>query len=806
MKEFLEHISQNKNFLMFVTSIIYILGLFAYFTGNAIAYCSVVSILAIIAIIKDYFSPKLVLFWMFIFFLAFFNASLRIKDSDMLFKIAPTSADIYGQIVSIPNVGKNGTLKFFFDVDKINYQGKTLNIKKNKTLVNIKNYTNIEKPNIGEYYRINGELQQPFKASNPSQFSYGNYLRNFNAYTLFYTRDGNYSIIHKQLSIKWKILQSLNNSRNSIIKSHSQFLKSPNLEILGGIVFGDDAIAPPDYIRTTFINSGLLHILAASGMNVAFIYGFLYFFLRKLRVPYKISVLSGIAVVVLYSLMTGLGASVVRAAIMLIFILIGKLINRDTNSISLLSFVALLMLLYNPAYINDVGFQLSFIVTFGLLLSTNIIMSYTKSVPAWLAGAIVIPVIAQIWVIPIQMFYFNNVSLYSVFSNVFTLPFLSIISFGGFVSSVFALIKPIATQVCFVSDLALNPLLTILVWISTFFSNLPHSLLITTHPSVLQVIIYYSILVLGMYLLKTQFENKKLFKFVLVLAVILLVSTINIPNHNLEVISFAVQEGDAFLLKTPQNKYIIIDTGRNGFRSADSTAKIVILKYMRDRGIKNIDSMVLTHFDSDHAGGAVDLMDGVNIKNIYVNSLSDKSKIAHKIYKTAKRNKNTKILLVKGYENIYNLDGLTINLDRAYVKKQRHITSVDNENSIITIVKYNKFKMLFTGDLGTIGFYKMKKDIPQNITVLKVPHHGAKDVLNRNIVRYLSPKISVVSVGPNHYGHPNGLTLKLLQKSKIYRTDRQNSIKIIVTKKDYSVETFDSQKHEYKKDFEGKNF
>src|SRR5574344_450968 len=331
MKEFFEQISQNKNVLMFITSIIYILGLFAFFTQNAIAFCLIITTLAIIAILKDYFSPKLILFWILMFFIAYFNANFRIKTSDELFKLTPTDATITGQIVSIPNICKNNTLKFFFCVDKISYQGKTQNIKNNKTLVNIKNYNFSTKPNIGDHYKINGYLKQPYKVSNPSQFSYGDYLRNFDTYTLCYSEIGNYSIIPTQLSLKWKVLQSLNNSRNEIIKAHSKFLHTPNLEILGGIVFGDDAIAPPDYIRTTFINSGLLHILAASGMNVAFIYGFLYFFLRKLRVPYKISVLSGIAVVILYSFMTGMGASVVRAAIMLIFILLGKLINRDTN-------------------------------------------------------------------------------------------------------------------------------------------------------------------------------------------------------------------------------------------------------------------------------------------------------------------------------------------------------------------------------------------------------------------------------------------------------------------------------------------
>ena len=494
MKEMLKSLSQNKNFLMFITSIVYILGLFAYFNNQQIIFCATISIIGIILIIKDCFPTKLILIWLLMFYFAFFNAQLRIKNSDDLLMLAPQKSVIEGQIVSIPNIAKGNTLKFFLNVNKIKYDDKTIKIPNNKTLVSIRYQGEIKnKPLIGNYYSLKGKLVPPFRSTNPSQFSYANYLRNFQTYTVFYSKENSYHLIPAQLSLKWKLIQGLNNSRISILDSHSKYLKSPNIEILGGVVFGDDAIAPPDYIKTTFINSGLLHILAASGMNVAFIYGFLFFFLRKLRVPYKISVSAGIFVIILYSLMTGLGPSVIRAAIMLIFILLGKLIDRDAHSISLLAFVALLMLIYNPAFINDVGFQLSFIVTFGLLLCTNIVMEYFKFMPNWLSGAIFVPLIAQVWVIPIQMFYFNNISLYSVFANILTVPFLSVISFGGFVSSVLALIKPLSDIVCRVFDFVLNPLLNVLVWISNFFSGLPHSLFITTHPSILQVILYYLI-------------------------------------------------------------------------------------------------------------------------------------------------------------------------------------------------------------------------------------------------------------------------------------------------------------------------
>ena len=789
-KDNIKDIAQNKNFLMFITSITYILGLFSYFNNCPIILCVLISSILILLFLKDYFNWKILLLWLFMFYFGFFNASFRIKNSDELCSYAPQKVEIIGQVVSIPNISKQDTVRFFFNVSSINLNNNIISIPNNKTLVSLK-YDNeiIKKPLIGNTYSIKGKLIQPFQSTNPSQFSYGDYLRNFKSYTVFYANSDDYYLIPSQLSLKWKFIQKLNDSRIGILEAHSKYLKSPNLEILGGVVFGDDAIAPPDYIKTTFINSGLLHILAASGMNVAFIYGFLYFFLRRLNVPYKISIVLGICVVILYSLMTGLGPSVIRAAVMLIFILLGKLIDRDAHSISLLSFVALLMLLYNPAFINDVGFQLSFIVTFGLLLSTTIVMNYMQKVPAFISGAIMIPLIAQVWVIPIQMFYFNTISSYSIFANILSVPFLSVISFGGFVSSVFALFRPIADFVCMVFDFVLNPMLNILVWISNFFANLPHSLIITTHPSMFQVLIYYAILMLFVYLLKVKFVDAKLVKIFCILLLILGLSTINIPNNNLEIIAFDVQNGDAFLLKTPQNKYVMIDTGKAGYRGSSSKAKMIILKYLRDKGIKNIDSLILTHFDSDHAGGAIDLINELKIKNIYVNSLNDKSNIAKNIYKNSHH--NNIIEINKKYKAIEEPNFL-IELNRAVISE--NTKNYDNESSILALVKYNNFSMLFTGDAGVIAFNKLRKELPSNITVLKVGHHGANDVVNDSMVNYLNPKISLISVGPNVYGHPNALTLKYLKNTKIYRTDLQHAIKFIVSKDNYKIQTYSSNK------------
>ena len=780
LRQILNFTVQNKNFVMLITALIYIAGIFSYFTNLSILISILLSICAILCIYKNYLSPKLIIFWIFIFYFGFVNCVLHIKSTDSLFEIAPQKhITLEGQIVSIPNSNFSDKSKFFFQTDK----GKTLVTISSKD----ENFSNLK---IGNYYKITGKLRIPFEAVNPSQFDYAKYLKNFGTFTVFYAENTNVQCINKKLNLKWKFLQTLNETRNEILSTHKKYLKSPNLEILGGIVFGDDAVAPPDEIKTSFINSGLLHILAASGMNVAFIYGFWFFFIRKIfKLSFRLSVLSGMIVIILYAMMTGLGASVIRATIMILFILAGKLINRDTHSISLLSLVAMIMLIYNPAFINDVGFQLSFLVTFGLLISSSFLsgksLTILGKIKNFAKDTVLVPFIAQIWVAPLQMFYFNTFSLYSIFANIAVVILLPIISFGGFVSSIIAVIKPLSDFICKIFDFVLNPFLTGLVAISKYFSTLPNSLITTTHPSVIQIILYYILILLIVLLLKNF--SKIIAILTVSVAFVLLISTINLPNKNLEITAFAVQNADAFLIKTPQNKYFMIDSAKSGFNGGKSQAEIIILKYLKDKGIKNLEGMIITHFDNDHSGGAVDLYKNLKIKNTYINDFNNHSKTSETIYKTIKPLK-----MVNNNDVIYKEPNFEI---KTFHTK---IPNNDNESSILTLVKYKHFTMLFMGDGGLISYNTLKNQLPKNISILKLGHHGAKGVIDKNMLNELNPNEVLISVAPDDYKHPHVLTLNTLRKSNVLRTDLHNAIKITVSKNNYKIYSFDKDLKKFK--------
>lgn len=788
-KEQIRDFLQNKNFVMFFTALVFMSGILACFYGFGILFASLFTLVLIVFLVFDLFSVKRILFLILVFYCGFILTFCKIKNYDELLLIAPMQADFTGRIVSIPNSSDKTRLKFFMDIESANKEpvnGKTLVFLSGESKV-------LAGLNIGETISLHGDLRKPFYSTNPSQFDYSAYLKNFNTFTVLYSDGENFKILkNKDTGLKWKIFQYLNNTRNKIIERHGKYLKSPNLEILGGIVFGDDAVAPPDYIKDSFINSGLLHILAASGMNVAFIYTFWFFILKFFGIPFKPRVLSGMLVIILYTLMTGLGASVVRAALMLLFVLAGKLIDRDTHSVSLLSLVAVLMLIYNPAYINDVSFQLSFLVTFGLLTTAQIFAEKLSGVPNWIKIPVLVPLVAQIWIAPVQMFYFNTFSLYSIFANITTVSLLSVISFCGFVSSVFAIIPPVADTVCMCFDFFMNYLLNVLVWISDFFANLPHCLVQTRHPDIWQLVLYYSMLLAVTCLIKYNQYKKTLF-VILVLGFALICTGIKPVSNELEIIAFDVGNADSFLIKTPQNKYFFVDTGKAPYKSGNSQAKIIMLKYLKDRGIKNLEGIIVTHFDNDHSGGVVDFLQSVNVKTLYLNSMDESTRTAKNIFKVVK-DSGQNVEFVKNNSEIYTEPDFKLSVYKACIDGKNK----DNDSSTIALLSYKKFDMLFMGDAGVKTFTKIRNYIPHNVEVLKVGHHGGAKVVDKSMLNHLGNTVSLISTGVNYFGHPNQGTLDLLRETNILRTDSLNSIKISSNGNLYKIYSYDIHDKKYK--------
>lgn len=757
--------------------IVYILGIVAclYFEILFFALILFVGFVIFSFVFKS--KAKIFVLLYFVFAFSILNCKFQIKDYDTLFLNSPNkNVTLKGVISSIPETKNENQTRFYFDVEKFKLNKNEENIslsKPNKTFVylneNINNYRTLK---IGDELILKGNFDIPFESKNPSQFSYRDYLKTKKVFTVFYVKSENYNKIGISPNCKWSFLRQINDIRDDIICKHSKYLGKHKLELLGGVVFGDEAINPTFELQQSFLHSGLTHLLAASGLNVGLIFAVCFFIFQLLNLPYKLNIILNMGLILLYLCMTGFPVPVVRAAIMIEFVLFGKLINREARSINLISLAAFLMLIKNPLLIKDISFQLSFLVTFGLILSSETFLKYfpfKDKLPMTIKADIIAPIISQIWVLPLQMFYFNSFTLYSIVANILVLPFITIVSFVGFVSAFLALIPYLGNYVIKITDSFLNYLLGLIINISNLFLTAPYSLVDTYKPTILQILFYYAIIIF----LVLNIKQKLKIWLITCLVFVLSLSYIDFKPKTLDIINFSVQNSDMILIKTKKKKYILIDTSKLGFKGVPSQAKMILVKYLKDNHIKNLELVIVTHYDSDHAGGLIDVYENVKVKKTILLNADHKSKCYNDIQKYIKEN-NINYEYVKNNEKVFDQDDISI-----VTLYDKNATN-ENDMSIVTLLKCKNFNALFMGDASFHTFYVLKPFLPQNITYLKSGHHGGKGTINEDMIKYLNPKIVILSTGKNKYYHPHYSTLCILNKNKIIflRTDYDNAVKI----------------------------
>ena len=302
---------------------------------------------------KKILKIKFTICLIFIFLISSVYTFCRIPTPDNLIYYDGHEITLEGMVTSLPAKSSTGKTNFVFDVDKIIDNDNRVKDFSAKTLVYLDNSIT-QKIVRGDSLKIKAFILIPQVYKNPGEFDYAKYLSNSHIFTLSFADE--IEVLDTEPQFKQKVLRFIDKVRAKIILEHEKNLSDEKIEVLGGVVFGSEAIKPSVEIKKVFINSGLYHLLAASGMNVAFIFGIWFFIFSRLRLPYRFVIISGGLVVIFYALMTGLPPSVTRATWMLELALLGKLIDRNSNNNVVLFLVCAILLIFNPLLINDIGF------------------------------------------------------------------------------------------------------------------------------------------------------------------------------------------------------------------------------------------------------------------------------------------------------------------------------------------------------------------------------------------------------------------------------------------------------------------
>ena len=609
----------------------------------------------------------------------------------------------------------------------------TIEIKAKEKLLITYKYQDKEFNNLsyGDKIKVKGTLITPSKNTNQNTFNYQKYLYYKKIYYLVEATSIN------KIANNNNYLYTIKNTLYQKIDK----LKSSNY--IKTLLFCDNTLSKE--IKESYRINGISHLFSVSGMHINFFVSIIYLYLNKItynkRIKYLITNIFIITYLILFP-----SSSLLRSAVMSILYSINYLLKLKIKKIDILLLTLGVSLLINPFIIYDLGYIYSYTITFFLVLSSSTLKKKNK-----INKIIYISFLSFLVSIPITIYNSFEINIISILLNIILVPIISIIILP---ITILTYIFPILDSILY---LFTNTLETI----SLFISKINITKIIFPKPSLLIIVLYYIIFLLS-------YQNKKYFYLNIILLIIIYISPY--LNSNFEVVMFEVGEADCHLIKYPYNKNtILIDTGKNEYK-----IKNEVIPYLKSIGIKKIDYLIITHGDEDHIGGYITLINNFQVKNVILNkgTFTD-------IEKELIKNLNKKKIPYQININKINLSNHTI-----YLLNNTKYNN-ENDNSIITYFTYQKYKFLYMGDASITTEDNLLENYNlNNISILKVGHHGSNTSSSKDFISQINPSISLISVGENNiYHHPNKEVINNLSKSRIYRTDINNMVKLTINSK-----------------------
>ncbi|MCG2710291.1 MAG: DNA internalization-related competence protein ComEC/Rec2, partial [Thermodesulfovibrionales bacterium] len=554
-----------------------------------------------------------------------------------------------------------------------------------------------------------------------------------------------------------------------------------------------------DGLRDAFSSAGLAHVLSISGTHFGIfsvlLFGIFSLVLKFLpysllqRITLYVTPSQGAAVLCLpfmlaYLALSGWSIPAVRSFIMISLFLIGLLIGRKRFWLNSLLFAAFVIVLWNPEALFSLSFQLSFLAV--LFIGFSIGYGKDKDNPEAqeskgadeqkflprffasslriLRASVLLTLSASLGTAPLVAYHFHYFSIISPLSNLLITPLI------GFVLLPLSLISSFAflfTGHYILGSLA-NIVADITVYLVRFTAEFPFSDIKIPAFPLFAVIIFYAGFVFYFFVSK-----KKLVPVITSLLMIVYLSAyIFLRGGEMGITYLDVGQGDGAVVELPDKKVVVVDTGKSGREAA------AFLKYL---GMKSIDALVLSHADSDHAGGTDYLMARFKVKEMWdsgriIYPEGNSTGIVRRILERGDviEGKGYKMYALHPYREFYTMNGGSDN--------------GGNNSSLVLRIEGRKKTFLFTGDIEE----EAQEDIIHlgkwlKSDVVKVPHHGGRTSAYKPFYDVASPEIAVISAGrDNAFGHPHQDTLEMLEGAKIYRTDMNGAVKI--TEKDGRLE------------------
>lgn len=665
----------------------------------------------------------------------------------------------------------------------------------------------------GDKVRLQGEFRKGSEQRNTGGFDYQLYLKSINIYGTLKVE--NYQKISSG-NANW-IAKSINEIKLVITENIENILEKEEAQIVKGLILGDTTTLEEE-LKEKFQIANISHVLAVSGMHIIYIVIGIEVIFKKLlgKRPVKYVVIIGL---VFYMSITGFTSSIVRAGIMGMMNIVAFLVYRKNDIWTSIAISLGIILIQNPYAITGVGLQLSYLGTIGIILFNKNIKQYLDNIK-WiknniqikrskriskivenLKDMISVTLSAQMMILPIMLYHFNMIGIYFVITNILVSIIIGPIMF---LSIMFIFSSFIHLQISQFISIFLSFGIKCLIQISNL-ANLPFSKIYVSTPSILSIIIYYVMILAGnqiytiyanKYLNNTKRRVKNLIALIkyklyekkkrtwkiyqkilrernvkacivrtykIILLIILLIGIYQFPK-DLEIHFLDVGQGDSCFIITPNRKTILIDGGGSTSSTFD-VGKDTLIPYLLDKGYTNLDYVFISHFDQDHVGGILPVLEELHVGQVFISKQEEKSE-NYKTFLELVKKKKLKMQEVKAGDKI-TIEDVSFQILWP-IEKQIEENQLNN-NAMVMKLQYKSFSMLFTGDIEEVAEKKILDTYQNHLeilkaTVLKVAHHGSKSSSTEEFLKAVNSKVAMIGVGENNmFGHPNNAVLERLQ-------------------------------------------
>lgn len=579
---------------------------------------------------------------------------------------------------------------------------------------------------------------------------------------------------------------------------------------MSAILLGDKSGLDTE-LKELYQKSGIGHILAISGLHMSFIGTGFYKLLRKAGLSFFQAGSAGVLFLLLYTLMIGPGVSSLRALVMFLVRIGADMSGRTYDLPTSLSAAAAVIVLWQPLYLLDAGFLLSFGAILGIALVYPVLDGF-HAVPKPLCAGLSI----HLMLLPVMLYYYFEFPVYSLLLNLLVVPLMSAVLGAGIAGSVLACLWAGGGRgvlgIC-------RGILWIYETVCGFSMELPGARIITGQPGILSAAVYYTLLV-GVCVAgrsciryrkqrggKTEAPSRsqdspgkaggKPAVFPVRAAMLLLPAAfclICAGSHGktgeLQVAMLDVGQGDCLYLRTPSGRHCLVDGGST---DVAKVGKYRIEPFLKSQGVGTLDYVFLSHGDADHINGVEELLEnqsmGIRIRTLV---LPGEHVLDGALLELAGKaaDSKTEVAAIREGGKIRDRGMELTCLGPA----EDYGGETGNASSMVLALQYQEFDMLFTGDVEGVGEAALaESELLKRCDILKVAHHGSKNSTGDVFLEKAAPAVGFISAGQNNrYGHPHQETVERLKNfgCRIYSTQEWGAVTLKTDGKEVEIKGY----------------